>query len=273
MGSPYRQTETIYGCYKFRIKDDGNRNYKCHRINRPCNLSGHKEFNNTNQLNLNTNLRVSNLENSLKRYEQKQNELYNKVKRQKLQKNFTGSHSNEPMVSPEQTAHRKQTTPILDLTGEKPVEASIPKWKVTPSRQHRNTKLQRRNTHTQDFTRKAVQWREAEVRNYNPDTPAIPTNPVTTWQTHNTPTANPMNTPLFHSTYPPFIASTQNTTATPIYFPTQVGHFNPLPHMQAPYHNTKPLEHHHINPFQQFPQPHVTSRTHPFGTQNLPTKK
>jgi hypothetical protein len=35
---------------------------------------------NTNQLNLNTNLRVSNLEKTLKRYDQKHNELHNKSK-------------------------------------------------------------------------------------------------------------------------------------------------------------------------------------------------
>jgi hypothetical protein len=181
------------------------------------------------------------------------------------------------MASPEKTAQGKQTTPILDLTGDKPIERSIPKWKEISGHSYQNTKHQRRNGQTQDLTRKTVQWKDAEVRNYNPNAPAIPPPLAATWHTHNMLATNPRSILPFHPTQMPLSTLAQHTLATPFYFPTQVDNFNSLlqQHMQTPNHYTKPPEK-PLNPFQKFPQPHVTSRENPFGTQNTsnpPNKK
>jgi hypothetical protein len=55
------------------------------------------EILNTSQnLHLNTNLRLTTLEKTLKRQEQHHNEAYNKLIKPKIQKNYTGSHATEP---------------------------------------------------------------------------------------------------------------------------------------------------------------------------------
>jgi hypothetical protein len=55
------------------------------------------EILNTSQnLHLNTNLRLTTLEKTLKRQQQHHNEAYNKLIKPKIQKNYTGSHATEP---------------------------------------------------------------------------------------------------------------------------------------------------------------------------------
>jgi hypothetical protein len=163
---------------------------------------------------------------------------------------LTGSHPTEPMAFPEKMAQGKQTTPILDLTGNKPIERSIPKWKEISGRSYQNTKHQRRNGQTQDLVKKTAQWKDAEVRNYNPTAPAIPIHSVPTWQTHKLLAINPRNILPFDPTQLPSTTLAQNNLATPFFFPTQVDHFNSLlqQHMQTPNNYTKPPEQ-PLNPF------------------------
>jgi hypothetical protein len=81
-----------------------------------------ENINNTHLANQNNNLRITNLKKSFKKYEQKNNELQNKNKKHKTQKNYPGSHTTEPVASPEMLAPMKHAPPILDLTGDNPTE-------------------------------------------------------------------------------------------------------------------------------------------------------
>jgi hypothetical protein len=235
-------------------------------------------INHTNQLNLNANLRLSNLEKSFKRNEQRNNELINKQKRQKTQKTSTGSHTTEPMASPTQMALSKQEIPILDLTGDHPIEGATHQWKANSGRPNRGKMRQRKNIRTQDPEKKFVQWKSAEIRNFNPAAPVSTTPATATWNTPDTTAQKTSNLPQFHPAQLPPPPPAPNTLATPIYIPIQMGHFNPLLQQQiypASYY-AKPQEQltHPFQPLQQFSNlSHVSTRENPFGTQNLLNKK
>jgi hypothetical protein len=105
----------------------------------------------------------------------------------------------------------------------------MPVWKETPNRSKKNTKRQRRNGHPQETTKKTVQWKDAEVKNFNPNAPVIPTySSSLNWLVHNTQMNNPKNLSPFHPTQLPSVVSTQNTFATPLYLPIHMDHYNLL---------------------------------------------
>jgi len=128
------------------------------------------------KLTANTNLRISNLEKSMARQEEKANEIINRLKSSNQQKNSKGSHLLESMASPEKMTpsrnaiqNTKQDTPkrtIVDLTLEtlenhttegKALSSSPPYHKKQKHRQQRTNPPQK-NQRTP--TKKSVQWKD-----------------------------------------------------------------------------------------------------------------
>jgi hypothetical protein len=138
-----------------------------------------QHISNSNSLNLNTSLRVTNLERSLKRQEQRQNEFFNKIKKQKTQKNLQGSQYPEQLTSPELLAltHQQNGT-LVDLTLDQTQEET-----GTYDRQIRQTnyacrgrsqsqKQPQNNRRQKHSKRPSIHWKEAEIKNFNPKAPA-----------------------------------------------------------------------------------------------------
>jgi uncharacterized protein YqgV (UPF0045/DUF77 family) len=80
-------------------------------------------INDSNTQNLHTNLRLSNIEQTLKKQEQKTNEVVNTLntnKRKYTPKNYSGSQTKEPLASSMkqalQTTQTKKKNPLIDLT-------------------------------------------------------------------------------------------------------------------------------------------------------------
>jgi len=219
------------------------------------------------ELNLSTGLRLSNLEKSLKRQEQLTNEIYNRNKRTKSQKNFPGSRISESPASPDQsTPHarkiqNKDLLKIVDLTddtAESPTEKQYRSQKRQHIRGH-NTGHHQRRKHT-----KSVAWKENEVLKYNPKTPV---NNQTLYAS--TPLKN-HGQPINHQT------SNANTLLTNQGHPTGTGHFSnpPLFHpSHLPYATphqgilTFPISQHTPNPF-NMGSPAGTLYLHQIQTQN-----
>jgi hypothetical protein len=162
-------------------------------------------INNDKALSLNTNLRLSNLEKSMRRQEQKYFELHNKNKNNKSQKNSSGSHLREPMASPDIQAPQKRKYQVVDLTlepsGESPTRNHGNKTYQYSQLKQRNTKQQKRTRTQQENTKKSIQWKDAEIQDFNPKSPA---NLVLTPHGNHfpTPTRAPEmgSSPLFHPT-------------------------------------------------------------------------
>jgi len=78
-----------------------------------------ESINNARTSEAKTNLRLSNLEKSIRKQENTTNEIANKIKRT-LQKNYSGSHNSEHMASPDKQAlkqnRKRQNQKLVDLT-------------------------------------------------------------------------------------------------------------------------------------------------------------
>jgi hypothetical protein len=138
-----------------------------------------EHINNSNSANLNTNLRVTNLERSLKRQEQRQNEFFNKFKKQRTQKNLQGSQSPEQLTSPEllALAHQQNGT-LVDLTLDQSQEETDTNNHHSRQTNHSRRGRNQNQKHPQNNRRQkpprkpSIQWKEAEIKNFNPKAPA-----------------------------------------------------------------------------------------------------
>ncbi len=138
----------------------------------------------TKTTNAQTNLRISNLERSIRRHEQKTNELNNNIKLQQHknpQKNVAGSRLQGSLASPfAKTLAKKQNNQLkqkfVDLTEEED-EAEIlpePAPKLNKKRKvNESTLLTLSNAEAQrGHTGKAVHWKETkEIQQFNPQQP------------------------------------------------------------------------------------------------------
>jgi hypothetical protein len=229
-----------------------------------------ENLNVSNQLNLNTNLRISTVEKTLKRHEQRFNESTNSLKKQKKQKNFPGSHNTEPMASPVKAALKRKTTMVLDLTGDKPTEKPTQVKQILPGRRTNQTKRTRPKTHTSDSLKKSIQWREDEIKNFNPSSPAAHTPQPPAHHAHHAYNI-PMSIPI---SFPP--THLQNTSTAPMYLPITYGQHGPIAQQQftpQPYLTERQISLPQSNPFQRHPQYlNFSTRENPFGVQQPPNK-
>jgi len=134
----------------------------------------------SNNLTLGANLRLSNLEKAIRRQEQRTNELNNNInKKSKYQKNPTGSHPQEPMASPiqkvPQQSQKRNNTQLIDLTSDMTGDNIT---NANPSRQSyskqrtKNQKRQRKTHNPYHTPKKLIKWKEAEIKDFNPNSPA-----------------------------------------------------------------------------------------------------
>jgi len=131
-------------------------------------------------LNANANLRISNIEKSLIRQEQKTNEISKNIKHNqpKQQKNYKGSHSLESMTSPERKTllkpfNHKQKRPFVDLTKDDTNESeneSMMNYITSPppptrrkTKQKQNQKGQGPKRNNTNHPRKTIQWGKPET--------------------------------------------------------------------------------------------------------------
>jgi len=146
-----------------------------------------KNFDDSQNQNLETKLRLSNLEKSAKRQEQKTNEALNTItsfKRKNMkpidtQKNYKGSHLSEPMASPGAQAPTPNFTQtriskrqLVDLTKDDDDDETSAQKYPFPLHKHPQKK-QKQQLHTQ----KKIKWKAEEIHHYNPSSPALPTPP------------------------------------------------------------------------------------------------
>lgn len=136
-------------------------------------------INNDKSANLNTNLRLNNLEKAFRRQEQKTNETKNKNKN-KNQKNLSGSQQSVPLASPQKLAPAKRKTTIVDLTSDKSGETLQEEFENVQHYPHQKIKTQKRqkkNRNQHESYKKSIQWKEAEVKDFNPKSPVNSTFP------------------------------------------------------------------------------------------------
>jgi hypothetical protein len=236
-----------------------------------------EKINIARNLNLNTNLRLTTLEKTLKRQEQRFNESVNNSKKRKTQKNSTGSHTTEPMASPDKMALQKKPTTVLDLTGDKPTEKSIQRKQDSSSHRNNLTKRQHQKNYTPEATtKKSIQWREGEVKNFNPNSPVAPTSQPLTHHAYTIPIGNPMNMPLFHLTHQAPTTHLQSTFTPPMYLPPPYGQYNQpvnfgqynqlLQQHTLPQHYPPGQQVQTQSPFQPTPpRKNTSTRENPFG--------
>jgi hypothetical protein len=115
-----------------------------------------ERINNNNLSNLNTNIRINNLEKSLKRQEQWQNEFFNNNKKQKFQKTSHGSHPTEQRASPEVSALTNQNETRVDLTLDQSQE-EIETQDTTECQMNHSQRVGRHQKHTQNMRSKTSQ--------------------------------------------------------------------------------------------------------------------
>jgi hypothetical protein len=145
-----------------------------------------ENINYSQSLNLNNNLRISNLEKSIRKHEQKTNEIIKSIQnKQSSQKNSNGSYTSGSVASPETTIPQKRKNTekkvnfqqTIDLTVEKTEDAKMTSQrshnqrsthKQTSKRHKRQTSTPRQET---GETEKIIQWKENEIASYNPHQP------------------------------------------------------------------------------------------------------
>jgi hypothetical protein len=222
-------------------------------------------------------LRMTNLEKNFKKQEQKTNEIANKLKsfnhkQTRTRKNSMGSLSTESMVSPTpktlaQSKYNKRQR-MVDLTGDEDYDEdnlynieTIAGLQSPPSPKigHRSKRI-KNIQYSSPPQEKSIQWRQAEVLQYNPNFPAahpslIPATQPLTPMSFNT----AINPPFF----PPAPAPKPLTAPSPNPFYNQLGSQRALtsqpvigqsqpktPHTNAfnpfnPFMQTNPSFHHH----------------------------
>jgi len=233
---------------------------------------------------LDSNLRISNLENSARKQEQKPNEIINHLKCNRLQKNLSGSHAKESMASTERQtpSHAKNKTKhqLVYLTVEEDDRSFTEECSAHSNRKklkHANGQT-KGHPHRPPQKRKSVQWKEKEeVKHFHPSQPA--TNPGNQQGLQNpfTMLDHPIQSPpLFQPAPPPSSFSHQHAPHTPNPFylvqnqPTGFG-MNPYQLMHTPYQyfhtamHYQQLNHQNFSP--GLPQQQVTPQN-PFGYMN-----
>jgi hypothetical protein len=187
-----------------------------------------------------TNLRINNLEKSLRRQEQKTNEVGNFIKKQNriTPKNYKGSQPQGSLASPTTSTLNKPKGPtnnqhMVDLTTDEDDHTLLNNYKRKQNRNFTSPPPSKRIS--RDRSGKSVQWKDIEqIQHYNPAQPPLPalrqivhasslTQPQNVHMNHSSslfPPA-PLPTPLLApSQYPsPFGNWNQHYTQTPI--PTQ----------------------------------------------------
>jgi len=183
------------------------------------------------ELSLSSNLRIANLEKSMKRQEQQTNELYNRTKCAKTQKNSNGSQQPESLASPNsETPYKnknknkelssKISSGIVDLTTDNTTETN-----QKSSRSfflQSNTKQKKPQDGRKNSKTKNIKWKTSEMLTFNPETPAGSQNqnPFTKSPHQAPPTGNMIfGPPLFHPSqlpsHPLYANPFQYTTAIP----------------------------------------------------------
>jgi hypothetical protein len=169
---------------------------------------------------LSSNLRLSNIEKSLKRQEQHTNELYNITKKSRTQKNSSRGQSREHVTSLNINAPQYQTKKnlsnlkIVDLTLDNENnkdEYNSGTVSHYQTQGQRNIKKQRTGQNRGDRNKKTVHWRASKIKTYNPDSPSINHSTAQTGSTtHNLntirfcPSQLPTPPPQFHAFSHPF---------------------------------------------------------------------
>jgi len=186
-----------------------------------------------NETNLNTNLRLINLEKGLRRQEHKTNEIQNLNKKLKSRKNSNGSQPQEQLTSPDHHAPKKQKSKIVDLTKESPTNGSS--YLQLSSPPTRNQRFPQKTRPPKGNMKKSIKWKASEIRSFHPDTPTTHSflqNPYHTSQNQ--------NIQNFHGTrtsYPPPTHG-MGTTYTPSIHPQNFsGLTTQSPFMNGPYLN------------------------------------
>jgi len=130
---------------------------------------------NANSQQLASNLRISNLEKLTKRQEQKSNELIKELRNKRTQKNLNGSHNTGLVAPPEHLTltrnKNKQKQSIIDLSSDDPDKTILQHTDLTSSpavHLKRAMKRQWKGKPPQPHGKKRIQWKEAELKLYNP---------------------------------------------------------------------------------------------------------
>jgi hypothetical protein len=203
-------------------------------------------------LSANANLRIANLEKSLQKQEQKSNTIINQIKSKNLknsQKNSIGSHFSESMASPEKSTLSKKHSitnskrNMVDLTTED-VVVQIPEEEASPPRLYRKKQKQHRSKNSHTSTRKKVQWKEGEIKDFHPNYPVAELFSNQTIQNPfmvNSHTHRPPFSPM-----PPLPTSFQYNSQiqpnVPSHLPTH-HHFLNLNQIQSNNHTLNPFSH------------------------------
>jgi hypothetical protein len=208
-------------------------------------------LNSINTKNLYTDLRIANLEASLKRNEQKTNEMANIIKNKRNakinEKNYKGSHLLESMASPMTPTPQHTTLKMVDLTTDNEEEEEdigiIHKQKASPFLKNSTQYQQKRQKMSHANQKKSIQWQQVEIQEYNPQLPTANSLRATHHQMTNLRFGS-QNPPLF----PP--APQPNALMAPSPNPFVIPHN--FPHTQN-FHNKVPQNTHNpfINPFLQ----------------------
>jgi len=194
-----------------------------------------ENINYSQSINLNNNLRISNLEKSVRKHEQKANEIIKAIQNKKSpQKNSTGRYTPGSVASPETKIPKKRknkeevenesTQQIIDLSTDKELETQESTQKSTTQRSALKTSQKKHkrqaNIAQMETKGKTIQWKENETTNFNPQQPIAFTLPP-------------------QSTYIPF--PQHNHFGLP-------PHFQPVPHpttyvhqLQSPFQNSQIL--------------------------------
>jgi len=233
---------------------------------------------------LESNLRLSNLERSAHKQEQKSNEIINQIKRNQLQKNLSGSHAKESLASPERQTpsltKTKNKRQLVDLTTEDEENTTTEERQAHLKRKKlKQTKAQPKGPPLRIPQKtKTVQWKETEeVKHFHPNQPAINPGDQQGLQNPFATLSYPIQSPpAFQPAPPPSTFSHQQAPhiSNPFYpVQNQTTGFglNPYHMMQTPYPYLHPAMH-HLQPNHQtlstgLPQQQITTQ-HPFGYTN-----
>jgi len=204
-----------------------------------------------NETNLNTNLRLINLEKGLRRQEHKTNEIQNQNKKSKSRKNFSGSQQPEQLTSPDHHAPKKQKSKVVDLTKESPMDGNS--YLQLSSPPTRNQRISQKTRPPKGNLKKSIKWKASEIRSFHPDTPTTHSflqNPYHTSQNQ--------NNQSFHGTRTSYSSPTHGigTIYTPSIHPhTFSGSTTQSPFVNGPYLNGSHFNNNqgHLYTPQQYP--------------------
>jgi len=172
-------------------------------------------------------LRLTNLEKKVKSYEQKTNEIANKINnkqsKNKLLKNFKGSLPTESLSTPSpKTLSHKKSQQMVDLTnGDDEALQVTPAISLLspPVPQNKNTyqRKHQKSSQTPALKKSSVHWKAAEVKQYNPEYPVTTSTTLPLTTTRPITNANlGIQTPLVYYTpaslASPFLTPFQNPT-------------------------------------------------------------